>query len=1154
LIGFFVNTLVMRTNLGGDPSFTELLHQVRRTALDAFAHQDVPFEQLVEELQPERSLNMTPLFQVMFTLQNLPAGGGAQLPGLSASGLKTGTRTSKFDLTLSMAEEPQLGGSVEYSLELFDPSTIQRLVRHLQRLAEGIAEDPDRRLSAIPMLAAGERHQLLAEWGSGAPSEEGRNVAQLFDEQVRQRPQAIAVTSREGQLSYAGLDRRAGWLAEDLRQQGAGCETLAGLLSRRSAEMVTGLLAILKAGAAYLPLDPDYPPQRLSFMLDDSAAVLVLAETGLRERLPSDGLPVLALEGSGPKRERTLTGAPGPEADNLAYVNYTSGSTGLPKGVAVTQQAVLRLVRESDYLRFGPQLRIGQAASSSFDALTFEVWGALLNGGCMAVIPRGKLLSPQSLAQSQRRENITTLFLTTALLNQAAYADPQAFQTLDDLLFGGEAVDPTAVRRLLEAAAPVRLLHVYGPTENTTYSTWHRVDSVAENARTVPIGLPLAGSSAFVLDRSGNAVPAGVPGQLCLGGKGLARGYLNRPALTAESFVPDPFAEGGRLYRSGDLVRRRADGAIEFLGRLDDQVKIRGFRIEPGEIEAVLLGHPDVAEAVVVVRDERLVAYLVRREEEEGRNRRERGGRAQRGAEKSSPRTLRLLSATSAVQSPDLRSHLKDRLPEFMVPSAFVTLESMPLTPNGKVDRQVLFKMPDAEAAGERSRAPATPAEELLAGIWCDVLGREGIGAGDSFFHLGGHSLLATQVISRIRSAFGIELPLRTLFQAPTLSELAQRVEEQQQTGSRASAPPLVRVPRDGGLPLSFAQQRLWFLDQMEPDSPAYNIPVALRLTGHLDCSALQAAFQEIVRRHESLRSCFPAQQGEAVQSILPPPEWTLPRIDLGALGEGRRRLELRRLASEQARRPFELAHGPLLRSHLVRMRSEEHALLATLHHIVSDGWSMGVMLREMSALYGAFLQGRPSPLEELPIQYSDFAVWQRNWLAGPVLQQQLDYWKEALAGAAPLELPCDRVRPSKLPTRGGGVRFEWPHELGQALQQLSRSNDSTLFMTLLAGFQALLGRYSGQSDISLGTPIANRTRSETEALIGFFVNTLVLRGNLSGDPSFEELLVRTREAALGAYAHQDLPFERLVEALEPARTLNRTPLFQVMFSFQSAL
>jgi amino acid adenylation domain-containing protein/non-ribosomal peptide synthase protein (TIGR01720 family) len=1128
LIGFFVNMLAMRAEPRGELAWRALLAQVRETALGAYTHQDLPFERLVEELGAERSLTHNPVFQVSFSLNKSAAGERRlELGPLELESFGRDRRIAKFDLDLAMADaDDALLGVVVYREALFDADTVARMAGHLEILLEAMSADPERRLLEVSLLRGAERAQVLEAWNDTAAELPRACVHEQFAEQAARAPDAVAIVSGDASLTYAELERRANRLAHVLRPRGVGPESRVGMVLERGVHAVLAMLGILKAGGAYVPLAPSNPAERLREVFADAGVSLVLTDTAAAAQLPAE-VESLWLDDAAtadalaalPETAPQVASHPG----QLAYVIYTSGSTGRPKGVAVAHESVVRLVRSTSYVPFGPEERIAHASNLAFDAATFEIWGALLNGGSLAVIEREVTLSPADFAAALRERQVSALFLTTALFNRIAADEPQAFAGLRHLLFGGEAVDPQSVRRVLETGAPGRLLHVYGPTETTTYASWQHVRGVEAGAATVPIGGPLGNTTLYVLDAGGEPLPAGVPGELYIGGLGVARGYLGQAAMTAERFVPDAFgASGARLYRTGDRVRWTAAGEIEYLGRMDAQVKIRGFRIEPGEVEAVLSGLAEVGEAFVMVREDapgqkRLAAYLVPAE----------------GAE---------------LSTGDLRTRLAARLPDYMVPSAFVVLERLPLNANGKVDRRAL---PAPEQGAEAGYvAPRTPTEELLAGIWAAVLRLERVGAEDGFFELGGHSLLATQVVSRARQVFGVEVPLRALFEAPTVAGLAVRIEALRGDGSGPAAPPMERVSRAEALPLSFAQQRLWVVDRLEPGSAAYNMPSALRLRGPLHAPALRAGIAELVRRHEALRTTFAERGGAPVQVVHPPAPLPLPLIDLAGLPDGSREPRAERLAALEARRPFDLARGPLLRATLVRLDDEDHVLLLTLHHVVSDGWSMGVLVREVFALYDAFSRGAPSPLPELPVQYADFAVWQRRWLSGETLERQLAWWSERLAGAPPLlELPTDRPRPALPRHRGAACSLHVDAALAGELRALGRREGATLFMTLLAGFAVVLGRWAGQEDVVVGTPIAGRTRRETEGLIGFFLNTLALRTDLSGDPGFRELLGRVREATLGAYAHQDLPFERILEELQPARSLSHSPLFQVMLN-----
>ncbi len=1133
LIGLFVNTLVLRADLAGDPTFAALLGRVREATLAAYAHQEVPFERLVEELAPVRDGSRPPLVQVMLSLQNAPRG-ALSLPGLELAALAVETGTAKLELTVTFGEAAgRLEGAIEYARDLFDRPTIERLAGGFARLLAGAVAAPEARLSELPLLDVGEVQQALIEWNdtwSAYPRE--ASLPGLFAALAAELPEAAAIVAGDEVWSYRRLDETSNRLARHLRSLGAGAGTPVCLSLERSPELIVGMLAILKAGGIYVPLDASYPDERLELMLADAGAAIVLVHAATRERLAGRAR-LVAVDGDEWMGEKAGPLSLRVPAEALAYVIYTSGSTGRPKGVAVPHRAVVRLVRETSYVSLGPGDRLGQAASISFDAATWEIWGALLTGAAVVVIPREAALSSEAFAALLREQRITALFLTTALFNKMSREVPAAFAGLDHLLFGGELVDPPAVRSVLAAGGPRRLLHVYGPTESTTYASWHPIAKVAPGASSIPIGEALSNTTLWVLDRWQTPVPRGAAGELCIGGDGLAQGYWRRPELTAERFVPHPWGIGERLYRTGDLVRRHPQGAIEFLGRLDDQVKIRGFRIEPGEVEAALLEHPQVREAAVVVQegpgglaDRRLAAYVA------GRT----GGTLTAG---------------------ELRQFLQGRLPAYMVPASFMVLAALPLTPSGKVDRRTLVSLapgtPEAGEAGE-SEAPRTPAEELLAGIFAAVLKLARVGREGSFFELGGHSLLATQVASRVRSVFGVELPLRAVFEAPTVAALAGWIERGMAGAAAEAAPALARVSRDEPLALSFAQGRLWFLDRLEPGGALYNVPVVVELAGRLDAGVLAAVLGEVVRRHEVLRTTFREGPEGPVQIVAAAAAFPLPVTDLGALPAGARDAEARRLTAAEARRPFDLARGPLLRASLLRLEAERHRALLTMHHVVSDGWSIGILVRELGALYAAFAAGAPSPLPELAVQYADFAAWQRRRLSGEALEAELAWWGNELAGLPPaLDLPTDHPRPPQRSGEGAVASFALGAAALSGLNALSRQQGTTLFMTLLAGFATLLQRYTGAEDLAVGTPIAGRTRVETEPLIGLFVNTLVLRTDLSGAADFAALLAGVRETTLAAYAHQEVPFERLIELVSPDRDLSRPPLVQVLFALQNA-
>ncbi|HEX6291276.1 MAG TPA: amino acid adenylation domain-containing protein, partial [Herpetosiphonaceae bacterium] len=1502
LIGYFINTLVLRTDLTGATTFREALQRVRATALGAYAHQDLPFEQIVDAVQPERDLSRHAIFQVMFVLQNAPMD-PVEMPGLLFKPLAIARTTTRFDLTLTMAEGPHgLTGALEYSTDLFEPETITRLIGHFQTLLTEIAAQPAQPLASLSLLTPGEEHQVLIDWNATAREyPHDACIHTLFAEQAARTPDAIAAVFEDQQIAYAELDRRSNQLARYLQSLGVGPDVCVGVFMERSLDLVVGLLGILKAGGAYLPLDPSYPADRLSFMVADSAAPVLLTQRNLLLDLPDHQAQVVCVDTDWPTIARS-SAAPVASAatpDHLAYVIYTSGSTGRPKGVMVPHRGVVNFFvgiderigepqpgtwlavtsisfdisvlelfwtltrgfqvvvqREADYsqaqssahadkpmqfslfyfasddradtrtqyrllmegakfadrhgftavwtperhfhafgglypnpsvtsaaiaaitervqIRAGSVVlplhnpirvaeewsvvdnlsngRVGISFASGWHAddfvfaperfttrkqamleqietvrklwrgeavpfkggagnqvdirvsprpvqadlpmwltasgapETFKTAGALgvgvlthllgqtveglaekialyraawrehghpgdghvtlmlhtfvgkdldvvretvrepftnylrtsldLIGNlarsmgrdpqaedfseddmtalldhafdryfetsslmgtpdiCLQMVDRLKGIGVDEVAclidfgvevqtvidsfdylmllqeRSNRYARATADYSVLAQLSRHGIShmqctpsmanmlllDPEALTamaSLRKLMLGGEAL-PLALADQLTRALDAELHNMYGPTETTIWSTTQQVE---RGSTAISIGRPIANTEIYILDRYLQPTAIGIPGDLYIGGDGLVRGYLNRPELTAERFIPNPFggrphgAPGTRLYKTGDLARYRANGTIEYLGRVDTQVKIRGYRIEVGEIEAVLGEHPAVREAVVVARDDatsadssakRLVAYVVPHETMPAMN--------------------------------ELRSFLEARLPGYMVPALIMALDALPLTPNGKVDRSALPApdqlRPDLETDFV---APQTPIEQMLANIWADVLQVGEVGVTDNFFSLGGNSLLATLLVSRMREAFQVDLPVRMLFEAPTIAGLSQRIVQARTSDSSLLPPPIRPVPRDGALPLSFAQQRLWFINRLQPDNPAYNEPTAIRVSGPFDFAAMEHTINTIIRRHEALRTTFTIQNGEPVQIIAAPQPQPLPLIDLQGIPEAEREAEARRVAREEAHRLFDLERGPLFRVTLLRISPEDHVILLMLHHIISDGWSNSVIIQELKTLYNAEVKGEPVTLPDLPVQYADYAVWQRDWLQGEVVEAHLSYWRQQLADVPPLHLPIDHPRPPIASFEGAVEHFVLSQPLRQALNTISRREGVTLFMTMLAAFQTLLARYTGQDDVAVGTPTAGRNMRETEGMIGFFINTLVLRTDLSGNPSFRETLQRVREVALGAYTHQDLPFEQIVDAVQPERDMSRQPLFQAMFALQNA-
>jgi len=1143
LIGLFVNTLVLRARLAQAPTFADLLAQVRRTALDAYAHQDLPFEQLVERLDPARTLSHSPLFQVMFVLQNT-AQTALELPGLAIEALAQDTPIAKFDLTLSAAEDGDtLALGWEYATDLFEAATVERLAGHFAVLLAGIVAAPDGELSRLPLLTESERAQL-AEWNATATAfPADLTLVELFKAQVQASPEAVALVFEDARLTYAELNARANRLAHALIGRGVGPDVLVALCVERSIDMVVGLLGILKAGGAYVPLDPAYPPERLAFMLADSAAPILLTQTVLADTLPTGDAERLLLDAPGAFADRPADNPPrraGP--DHLAYVIYTSGSTGQPKGCLITHRNVSRLFdATAHWFGFGAQDVWTLFHSYAFDFSVWELWGALLYGGRLVIVPYLVSRAPHDLHRLLARAGVTVLNQTPSAFKQLIQADraSDAALSLRYVIFGGEALNPADLKPWFDRHGEMapRLVNMYGITETTVHVTYHPLAPDAGTGASV-IGRPLPDLGVYVLDAQRQPMPMGVPGEMYVGGGGVARGYLNRPALTAERFVDlDLFGRIERVYKTGDLARWRPDGNLEYLGRLDHQVKLRGFRIELGEIESVLAQHPSVREAAVALHDSdgnpALAAYLTVA-----------SGQCSVDSAYADPDPL---TTDHASLTTALRPWLKSRLPDYMVPASFTVLDAFPLTPNGKLDRKAL-PAPDApqSAAG---RPLASETERLLAALWGEVLKTAIITREADFFALGGHSLLATRLAARIRDALQVELPLKVLFERPTLGDLAAWLDGQTRGDT---LPPIVpQAPEALKVP-SYAQQRLWFLAQLEGASATYNMPAALTLHGTLNVDALRRTFQALVARHQSLRLILPAVEG--APSVAERPAYDpLTVVDLRALPPADQPAEVARRARAHATAPFDLAAGPLLRAELLLLAADTQVLLLNLHHIVADGWSIGILIDDWAALYRAFCAGQAPALAPLPIAYTDYAAWQRDWLQGAPLQRQLDYWTEALAGAPHrLELPTDRPRPAVQSYRGAHLETRLDPALTHALLELGRQRGATLFMTLLAAFATLLQRYSGQDDLLIGSPIANRTATHTEGLIGLFVNTLVLRARLDAASTFADLLAQLRRTALNAYAHQDLPFEQLVERLDPARTLSHSPLFQVMFVLQN--
>ncbi|MEV4442682.1 amino acid adenylation domain-containing protein, partial [Streptomyces sp. NPDC049577] len=1129
VVGYFVNSLVLRTDTSGDPAFGELLDRVRRADIDAFAHQDLPFERLVEALNPARSTARHPLFQVKLVLQNLSAA-TAELPGLDARFEQYDPDMAKFDLLFSMAERFDERGEAAgitaaagYSADLFDRATVESLTARFVRLLEAALDRPGTPIGALELLAAEERHDLLVARNATEAAPAGRTLPQLFEQRAAEAPGAPAVVHDDRTLTYGQLDAYANRLARLLLERGAGSGTLVALAVPRSADAVAAMLATGKAGAAYLPLDPDQPGDRVALLLADARPALVVTTRAALDAAPHlaavpAGLLVLdadeTADALGRHRadaladdERTTPLSP----SDAAYVVYTSGSTGTPKGVVVEQRSLVDYATHVAARYPGLAGRTLLHSPLSFDLGLTALYGTLLAGGCLYVA---------DLDERLRVPGGPTFAKVTPSHLPILDALPEDCSPSGQLVIGGEALHAEQLADWRARHPRAEVVNHYGPTETTVGCLDHRVPAgTALPAGPVPLGRPMSNTRVYVLDAALRPVPDGTPGELYVAGTGVARGYLGRPALTAERFVADPYGPAGsRMYRTGDRVRWTSAGALEYLGRTDHQVKVRGYRIEPGEVEARALAFPGVRQAVCLVREEgpgdrRLVAWV---------------------------------AAEGAVAPEAVRAHLAAALPDYMVPSAVVVLDRLPLTANGKIDRAAL---PDpGAAAGPSVRAPRSPEEEILCGLFADILRVDRVGIDDDFFALGGHSLLAMRLLSRIASTLGARIGIKALFDAPTVAGIAARL------GSAGTGRlPLEPADRGERPPLSFAQRRLWFLGRLEGPSATYNVPLVLRLTGDLDRAALRAALRDVVARHESLRTVFPETGGVPWQHVLGPVEGAPVLEETETTEDG-----LEAAIEETVLRGFDLAERPPLRARLLTTGGST-VLVLVIHHIATDGWSLTPLLRDLGQAYTARTRGAAPAWRPLPVQYADYAVWQRATMGDENdpdsrLSRQLRHWSTVLEGLPEeLELPTDRPRPEVATHRGAGVPLALDAATHAGLLALARANGVSVFMVLQAALATLLTRLGAGTDIPLGTPIAGRTDDALDELVGFFVNSLVLRTDTSGDPTFRELLARVRETDLAAYTHQDLPFERLVEELNPARSLARHPLFQVMLILHNA-
>ena len=1140
--------VALRSEIVKDASFKEFLLHAKKSVVEAYANQDFPFDELVQLLKLPRNSNRCPLFDVLIRLDNIHNSKHA--------------RDLANDITFSFRINlGSIEGRAVYNQALFTSASIENAVSLYLHVLGQVVEDINLKVDEISLLRESEARQILSEFNDNARDYPVHKTLQdLFERQAETTPQNIAVNCEGEHLSYSQLNERANRIARLLEKTGSARRDFVGILDWRGIDFLTGMFAIFKAGCAYVPVDPAYPHKRVQYMLSNSAVSTVLTRAPLVREFhdilagcPSikniicfDGVDKSALTADAQQfhlfGKADFEGLPSgnlraaSSSSDPAYMIYTSGSTGVPKGVIIRHDgAVNHIYAQFEALNFNEEFSFLQSAPSSSDISVWQFLAPVLIGGRTVVVDNETVADAKELFHVIKQERISIVELVPAVLkNLLDYVSTlsvpeRELRDLKWMMPTGESLPVELANRWLRIYPQIKVVNCYGPTEASDDISQFIVEApLPANSKSVPIGTSLANLDIYILDQKMRLVPPGVPGEICVSGIGVGDGYWKNEEKTKSAFVPNPFpgAKGNTIFKTGDLGRWLPDHNILFLGRIDRQVKVRGFRIELEEIESVLAQHPAVRDAVVAVRqdsagEQRLVGYLV-------------------------------LSDGSDPKS-EIREYLKVKLPEHMVPSVLMSLDELPRTPSGKVDHN---RLPEP-VLKQKSEQPAlkskSPIEEMLAGVWIQVLRIEEVGPDDNFFDLGGHSLLATQVVSRIRDMFKIELPLRVFFEKPTIAQLAESVEKARETSGEMRAPQMRPVPRDIDLPLSFAQQRLWFLDRLSPGNPFYNLTTAMQLVGKLNVEALERSISEIVRRHEILRTRFEAIKGKPYQRILPPHRVRLPVIDLSHLEEPEKEERAKLLAVEEGARPFDLTRGPMLRVALLKLSEEVHLVLFSLHHIVSDGWSTSVLVGELEVLYDAYCEGRPSPLPELAIQYADFAVWQREWLEAGALEAQLSYWRKQLGGdLPPFAMPTDRPRPPIQTYRGTIYAFALPSELSKAVKEFSRREGVTLFMTLLAGFQILLNRYSGQEDIVVGADVANRNRSEIEGLIGFFVNMLVMRLDLSGNPTFREVLRRVREMTLDAITHQDVPFEKLVEELQPKRDLSRSPLFQGAFVLQN--
>jgi amino acid adenylation domain-containing protein/non-ribosomal peptide synthase protein (TIGR01720 family) len=1110
-IGMYINSIPLRS-LVHDRPLVEWLQAIQQ---DQLASREFQFS-AITDIQEWTGLK-APFFDTMLVFENYPISRLLSAKQWQLRVENTSLREhNNYPLSVEITNGPAIGVRFNYNEALLAAGCVQMIAGHFNNVLQQFTNGAVENITEVSLLTEAEENQLLHGFNDTATNyPKHSTVTEQFEQQVKSSPAAIALVFEGQQLSYSALDKQSSRLANYLRGYGVAEESLVAVCMNRSADLIISILAILKAGAAYVPIDPAYPASRISYMLEDINATVLLTHsfiqlpgelTGRCERIDIDKQSFDKFSPVKPVVQLN--------ASSLAYVLYTSGSTGTPKGVQVEHRNIVSLVKGVSFVQLSVKDVVLSTGSPSFDATTIEYWGALLNGGKLVMCSQETLLDTMLLKQVVQEQQVTTMWLTAGWFNEVVETDASLFSTLNTILVGGDKLSPVHISQVKNACPALAVINGYGPTENTTFSLTFTIDKdYHELGQDIPVGYPLANRRAYILDEQYRLCPVGVPGEICVGGDGLSRGYLGQEQLTKQKFINDPFNKGERLYKTGDLGKWAADGSIEYLGRKDDQVKIRGYRIEPGEIENTLHQVAGVQQAVVLATHEgagsrKLMAYVV---------------------------------ASESFDAAEAAGYLQGRLPDYMVPAAIVQVAAMPLTSNGKIDRQKLHELEISLPAGKQYTAPRTETELALATTWSELLEIEQVGVHDNFFELGGHSLLAIRVIAAIRNQFGKEIGIKDLFDRPSISELAVLIDGE---SNAQSLPAIERLPHRDNIPLSFAQERLWFIDKLH-GSVQYHMPWVFKLEGDLDAVALEAAFAEIVRRHEVLRTVINEQDGVGRQAVLPVEQWQLNHLDIN--GQPMPEL-IRQLLST----PFDLSADFMLRVWLVKLSAREHLLVTLFHHIAFDGWSIGVMVKELEALYQSKVQGKTAALPALPVQYSDYAAWQRQYLSGAVLESKLDYWKNKLAGVEPLELQPDYARPVIQSMRGAVIKTNIDKELTAQLQQLSQAEGATLFMTLLSAFNILLYKYTGQHDICIGSPIAGRQQQDLEGLIGFFVNTLALRNQVKDESCFSEILQRVKQTTLEAYEQQDLPFEKIVEALGVQRDMSRTPVFQVMFALQN--